>query len=240
MKSTYGTGCFALLNTGATPVTSKNKLLTTIAYQLDGQTHLRAGRLDLRRRLRGAVAARRPRHHQAGQRDRPARRQVRSHAIGLSGAGLRRPRRALLECRACAARCSASPATPAPPNSPMPRWKASATRPSICGPRCAPTGPMPSRQHRAARRRRHDRLRLDHAAPRRSARRAGRPPDDPGNHRARRRLPRRPRRRRLSRAGKIRRQLAARTPLQAGDECGDTGAEAGRLGAGGEGGAGER
>jgi len=37
MKSTYGTGCFALLNTGTTPVTSKNKLLTTIAYQLDGK-----------------------------------------------------------------------------------------------------------------------------------------------------------------------------------------------------------
>lgn len=37
MKSTYGTGCFALLNTGDTPVTSKNKLLTTIGYQLDGK-----------------------------------------------------------------------------------------------------------------------------------------------------------------------------------------------------------
>jgi glycerol kinase len=37
IKSTYGTGCFALLNTGPTPVTSKNRLLTTIAYQLDGQ-----------------------------------------------------------------------------------------------------------------------------------------------------------------------------------------------------------
>ncbi|WP_425049511.1 glycerol kinase GlpK [Psychromarinibacter sp. S121] len=36
LKSTYGTGCFALLNTGAEPVTSKNRLLTTIAYQLDG------------------------------------------------------------------------------------------------------------------------------------------------------------------------------------------------------------
>src|SRR3954468_12141944 len=34
MKSTYGTGCFALLNTGDTPVASSNKLLTTIAYQL--------------------------------------------------------------------------------------------------------------------------------------------------------------------------------------------------------------
>jgi glycerol kinase len=37
IKSTYGTGCFALLNTGATPVASKNKLLTTIAYQLAGK-----------------------------------------------------------------------------------------------------------------------------------------------------------------------------------------------------------
>ncbi|MCE8518499.1 glycerol kinase GlpK [Ruegeria pomeroyi] len=37
MKSTYGTGCFALLNTGAQPVASQNRLLTTIAYQLDGQ-----------------------------------------------------------------------------------------------------------------------------------------------------------------------------------------------------------
>jgi glycerol kinase len=36
IKSTYGTGCFALLNTGATPVVSNNKLLTTIAYQLNG------------------------------------------------------------------------------------------------------------------------------------------------------------------------------------------------------------
>ena len=37
MKSTYGTGCFALLNTGDAPVTSTNRLLTTIAYQLNGK-----------------------------------------------------------------------------------------------------------------------------------------------------------------------------------------------------------
>jgi glycerol kinase len=37
MKSTYGTGCFALLNTGERPVASRNRLLTTIAYQLDGR-----------------------------------------------------------------------------------------------------------------------------------------------------------------------------------------------------------
>ena len=38
MKSTYGTGCFALLNTGDRMVRSKNRLLTTIAYRLDGKT----------------------------------------------------------------------------------------------------------------------------------------------------------------------------------------------------------
>ena len=37
LKSTYGTGCFALLNTGETRVTSQHRLLTTIAYRLDGQ-----------------------------------------------------------------------------------------------------------------------------------------------------------------------------------------------------------
>jgi glycerol kinase len=37
MKSTYGTGCFALLNTGAARVASRSRLLTTIAYQLDGK-----------------------------------------------------------------------------------------------------------------------------------------------------------------------------------------------------------
>ena len=37
MKSTYGTGCFALLNTGDKAVISRNRLLTTVAYQLDGK-----------------------------------------------------------------------------------------------------------------------------------------------------------------------------------------------------------
>ncbi len=37
MKSTYGTGCFALLNTGIERVASRNRLLTTIAYQLEGK-----------------------------------------------------------------------------------------------------------------------------------------------------------------------------------------------------------
>jgi glycerol kinase len=38
VKSTYGTGAFALLHTGATPAVSSHKLLTTIAYRLGGET----------------------------------------------------------------------------------------------------------------------------------------------------------------------------------------------------------
>lgn len=37
LKSTYGTGCFALLNTGDQAVESENRLLTTLAYQLNGK-----------------------------------------------------------------------------------------------------------------------------------------------------------------------------------------------------------
>ncbi len=37
VKNTYGTGCFMLMNTGDTPVTSRNGLLTTMAWRLNGQ-----------------------------------------------------------------------------------------------------------------------------------------------------------------------------------------------------------
>jgi glycerol kinase len=37
MKSTYGTGCFMILNTGSEPVRSTNRLLTTVAYRLKGE-----------------------------------------------------------------------------------------------------------------------------------------------------------------------------------------------------------
>jgi glycerol kinase len=37
VKSTYGTGCFALMNTGDKPVKSQNKLLSTVAWKIDGQ-----------------------------------------------------------------------------------------------------------------------------------------------------------------------------------------------------------
>ena len=38
VKNTYGTGCFMLMNTGAKAIASKNNLLTTIAWQIDGKT----------------------------------------------------------------------------------------------------------------------------------------------------------------------------------------------------------
>jgi glycerol kinase len=37
VKSTYGTGCFVIMNTGDMPVVSHNRLLTTLAYQLNGR-----------------------------------------------------------------------------------------------------------------------------------------------------------------------------------------------------------
>ena len=37
-KNTYGTGCFLLMNTGTQPVTSRNHLLTTVAWQLGNET----------------------------------------------------------------------------------------------------------------------------------------------------------------------------------------------------------
>ena len=37
LKSTYGTGCFAMLNTGSTPVSSRHRLLTTVAYRINHQ-----------------------------------------------------------------------------------------------------------------------------------------------------------------------------------------------------------
>ncbi len=37
IKSTYGTGCFVIMNTGSEAITSGNKLLTTVSYRLDGE-----------------------------------------------------------------------------------------------------------------------------------------------------------------------------------------------------------
>ena len=37
VKNTYGTGCFCIMNTGNMPVISKNKMLTTVAWQINGK-----------------------------------------------------------------------------------------------------------------------------------------------------------------------------------------------------------
>ena len=60
MKSTYGTGCFALLNTGAAPVASKQPPAHHHRVSARRQAHLCARRRHLHRRRRGAMAARRP------------------------------------------------------------------------------------------------------------------------------------------------------------------------------------
>ena len=240
IKSTYGTGCFALLNTGATPVASKNKLLTTIAYQLEGKrTYALEGSIFvagsavqwLRDGL-GIIKQATETGPLADQSDSTQSVYLVPAFVGL-GAPYWNPR----------VRGALFGLT----RNTGPAELAHAALESVCYQTVRSVGRDArrlaggqGRQRRAARRRRHDRLRLDHAAPRRPARRAGRPPDDPGNHRARRRLSRRARRRRLSRARKIRRQLAAGTSLQAEHEPGDARAEAGGLGARGEGAAGER
>ena len=97
IKSTYGTGCFALLNTGATPVASKNKLLTTIAYQLAGKrTYALEGSIFVAgsavQWLRDGLGV----IKQAAETG-PLAAKVRSRAKRLSGAGLCRSRGALLE-----------------------------------------------------------------------------------------------------------------------------------------------
>ena len=94
-KSTYGTGCFALLNTGTTPVASKNRLLTTIAYQLNGQrTYALEGSIFIAgaavQWLRDGLGIIKPAAETGPLADK-------ADPERLSGAGLRRPRRALLE-----------------------------------------------------------------------------------------------------------------------------------------------
>ena len=62
-KNTYGTGCFLLMNTGEKRVTSKNGLLTTMAYQLrQAAARLRARRQHRHNRRARAVGPRQPPH----------------------------------------------------------------------------------------------------------------------------------------------------------------------------------
>src|SRR6185295_10256488 len=114
MKSTYGTGCFALLNTGATPVASSNKLLTTIAYQLDGKRTYA---------LEGSIF-------------------VAGSAVQWLRDGLGVIKTAA-ESGPLADKSDPAQSVylvPAFVGLGAPYWRASATRPSTSGPPCAPTG----------------------------------------------------------------------------------------------------
>ena len=184
IKSTYGTGCFALLNTGATPVASKNKLLTTIAYQLNGKrTYALEGSIFVAgsavQWLRDGLGI----IKQAAETGPLADKSDPTQSVYLVPAfvGMGAPywnpnvRGALFGLtRNTGPAELAHAALESVCYQTFDLWRRDARR--LAG--------REGRQ-RAARRRRHDGVGLDHAAPRRHARRAGRPPDDPGNHRAR-------------------------------------------------------
>ena len=80
-KSTYGTGCFMLLNTGAEAVKSRNRLADHAGLPARRPDHLRTRRIDLRCRSRGQMAARRDRSDRQRGRNR-----------GPRGPGPRHPR----------------------------------------------------------------------------------------------------------------------------------------------------
>jgi len=129
-KSTYGTGCFALLNTGATPVASRNRLLTTIAYQLGGRrTYALEGAIFV---AGAAVQWLRPMLTRL--RSRPIWRNRFIWYLHL----LDWARRGGMPTRAV--RCSGSPANRELPRLHARRWKRLATRRMICLRRCARIG----------------------------------------------------------------------------------------------------
>ena len=95
LKSTYGTGCFALLNTGTDLVRSKNRLLTHHRLPDRRRDDLCARGRDLHGRRVGAVAARHAEDHRQGVgyrrrwRRRPIRRRTSIWCRPLSGSGRR-------------------------------------------------------------------------------------------------------------------------------------------------------
>ena len=145
MKSTYGTGCFALLNTGPERVASRNRLLTTIAYQLEGKrTYALEGAIFiagaavqwLRDGLK--IIAKSSDVGALAERADPAEQVYLVPAfVGLGAPYWDAQARAAIFGLT---RNSGGPRLPAP------RWRRSATRPAICWRPCAPTGrrpPMP-------------------------------------------------------------------------------------------------
>ena len=212
VKATYGTGCFALLNTGTKPVASHNRLLTTVAYQLDGKrTYALEGAIFiagaavqwLRDGLRviasapesGALAA----TADAGQ----------DVYLVPAFVGLGAP---YWQPEARGALFGLTRATGA-------AELARAALEAVCYQTRDLLEAMHSdwsagRQGRPARRRRHGGERLDHAVPGRHPGRARRAADHRRDHRAGRRLARRPQGRRVAGRGGLRQAVEARPRLQ--------------------------
>ena len=136
MKATYGTGCFAILNTGKIAVASRNRLITTIAYRPGGETVYGLEGAIFCRRGR-AMAARRPAHRAVGRRDRGDGRGCRSGPGGRTGARLRRSRCTPLGRRARGALFGLTRGTD-PTSSRARRSKASVSRPSTWWRPCNP------------------------------------------------------------------------------------------------------
>ena len=150
LKSTYGTGCFALLNTGDTPVQSKNRLLTTIAYQLEGKrTYALEGAIFVAgaavQWLRDGLKVIRA----APECDALAATADPAEAV-YHGAGLCRPWRADGGRPMRGRSLLASPARPAPPKSHAPHLKPSAIKRATFSKRCRPTGRRPTVRKRCS------------------------------------------------------------------------------------------
>ena len=214
LKATYGTGCFAVLNTGDTPVASRNRLLTTIAYQLDGRpTYALEGSIF----IAGAVVQwlrdglKIIRHasetHALAEAADPGQRLYLVPAFTGLGAPYWDP-----DCRGAIFGLTRN-SGPAEFARAALESVAYQTRDLVEAMRADwPDGG----RHRAPRRRRHDRQRLGAAGPRRHPRRAGRSSEGIGDHRARGGVACGDARGPVSGAGRIRALLGARPPVRAG------------------------
>ena len=208
MKATYGTGTFAILNTGKTVVASGNRLLSTIAYRLGGETvyglegaiFIAGAAVQWLRDRLALVPSSEAAGAMAAQAD-----PTQDVVLVPAFVGLGAPH---WDAEARGALFGLTLAT-------GPNELARAVLESVCfsDARSPRRDALRLRRHarrRAARRRRHGGVRLDHAAARRHSRRAGGSSGHPGNDGARRRLSRRAAVRPLSAAGGVRRALGAR------------------------------
>ena len=131
IKSTYGTGCFVLVNSGAEAPLSRNRLVTTVGariagrttYALEGSIFIAGAAVQWLRDRLGFVAQ--------SSETRGDRRRASGQCRGLSRAGLHRPRGALLGARGPRRYLRSHPRHRPAPRSCAPLWRPSATRPAI-------------------------------------------------------------------------------------------------------------